>query len=156
MSSDDFKIVINSNDFYGNPSGNNNSIDYLFNFPSVGSNDNNAFYEMRFTFITGNTDVDPSLPCEIRIDFPNTKTYRLSNVESSSKGSYHIGYAYPIISGVTSYLSANLQDNAPTILRKPTNTNFTVSLYDANGALWNDNNVAEIPTYLLVLYFKKI
>ena len=79
--------------------------------------------------MSGNVDVDPSLPAEMKIDFTNTKTYEISPDKTVCKGSTHIGYVFPYIAGVSSYLSANLQDNAPTILRKPTTGSFYVSFF---------------------------
>jgi hypothetical protein len=92
----------------------------------------------------------------MKINFTNTKTYEISQTETICKGSTHIGYVFPEIAGVSSYLSANLQDNAPTILRKPTTGSFNVSFFNGNGEPWVDNNAVALAPYLLVLYFKKI
>ena len=78
--------MVNSNNDLNNSGINNN-------FPAVGKE--GAFYELRITIVSGNVDVDPSLPAEMIIDFTNTKTYEISPDNTICKGSTHIGYVFP-------------------------------------------------------------
>ncbi len=62
MSSDDFKIILNSSNGSGT---NNNSLSYNFDFSPFKT----GYYEMTFSFVAGNNNVDPSIPAELLINF---------------------------------------------------------------------------------------
>ena len=152
MSKDDFKIVVNSsNSFAGT---NCNSLDYLFDFSSVGVK---GFYKLTFSFVNTGTSLDlvNPLSAEIRINFNSSCNFVVSSTQTSSITTTHIGYLYNRpISVIDGYLSATILDNPPTILQKPTNNQFNVQILKPDGTLFTDNNLASISNYFLILNFE--
>jgi hypothetical protein len=154
MSKDDFKIVINSNNFH---SGTNcNNLDYLFDFNSVGVR---GFYALTFSFITTGTglDLDNPLSAELKINFNSSCNYTTNSTTIAAETTTHIGFLYnTVISATDGFLSADVHSNPPTILQKPTNQHFNVQILGPSGALFTDNAGTSISQYYLVLNFQKI
>jgi hypothetical protein len=122
MSSDDFKIVLNSSMGIGT---NNNSLSYNFDFTPF----KNGYYEMTFSFVCDNNSVDPSIPAELSINFGTWKNYTTQQNYTSATVTNHVGILYPVYLSITQgYLRANFQDNSPSVLYRPASNNFTVSI----------------------------
>jgi hypothetical protein len=73
MSKDDFNVVVNSYNKYSG--ANNNSLTYLFDFNAVGVDE---LYNLTFSFVSGNNDLDPCVYADIQISF-NSNTYQCIN-----------------------------------------------------------------------------
>lgn len=158
MSSQDFKIVVNSS-VNGTVLNTTSYMSYSFDFTQF----KDGFYEVTFSFCsTGENDVDPSNPIELRVNFNGANgacyttnaLYKVGTVKTT-----HLGILYPQqLSASTGFIQASFQDNIPTVIQKPMNfETFTVSLIDpTTNTFWIDNLATALTNYLLVLNFKKI
>lgn len=147
MSYNDFKVVINSRNAIEG-SVNNSQLSYYFNWDMFPD----GCYQVEATFVAGTNDISPSCPAELCIDF-GARSYSAGNSSSSSQ---HICMLYPNYSSLADdgYLRSNSYENSPTIVSRPHNNRFTVSIYNLNGELYTDNALFPIANYLLVLKFR--
>ena len=121
MSKSDFNIICSSKDGVGlNP--NNKTFYYdFFSQPD-------GFYELSFSFVAGNNDLEPSIPALLNITNFATKNYQATST-SYSPVSSTIGLLYPTLIGVgVGFLQASANQNVSTIIRRPPQNQFTVQV----------------------------
>ena len=109
MSKSDFNIICLSKDGTG---GNNNNKTFYYDFFSQ----QDGFYELTFSFVAGNNDLEPSIPALLNITNFATKNYQATST-SYSPTSTTIGLLYPTLIGVgVGFLQASAAQNISTIL----------------------------------------
>lgn len=147
-----FKIILNSGNGIGS---NTNSLSYFYDFSQI----QDGFYELTFSFVAGDNDIDPSKPAEIFVSFNTLRSYSCqdNNGIQSAVASGHLGLLYPVyLSATNGYLRANMSDNTSTYLRRPFINTFSVNILTTGGVPYTDANSANLAGYILVLSFKKI
>ncbi len=149
---DNFKLILNSNNGIGS---NPNSLSYFYDF----SQHEEGVYELTFSFVSGNNDVDPSQPAEVFISFNTLRSYScvVNNGAQGAVSSNHIGLLFPTyLSATNGYLRANMSDNTASYVRRPYINTFSVNILTRAGVPYTDSNSANLASYILVLSFKKI
>jgi len=136
----------------------NNSLTYYFDFSQF----DDGYYEMTFTFVSGQNYLDPAEPANIHItNFGTSNVYASLFYNTQASTSQHIGLLWPSMSSAVTghgFYAAGPTDNSPVIIRRPNTNNFTVNIYTFSGSLFQDYSTtpANLADYLLVLNFKKI
>jgi hypothetical protein len=143
-----FKLVLNSLAGVGDD---NASLGFSYDF----ANQPDGMYELTWSWVSGVNDLDPPKYAELRADFGTVRAYTPTATSNSSKGT--LGLLYPIVTSATeAFFSTRVSDNGVTYLRRPQRMDFTISVHDAGGALFLDNNSAILADYILILNFKYI
>ena len=88
---DNFKLILNSTNGIGS---NNNSLSYFYDFSQI----TDGMYELSFSYVGGDNDIDPSQPAEVFVSFNTLRSYSCQNNNGtqSAVASGHIGLLYPI------------------------------------------------------------
>ena len=148
-----FKLILNSNNGIGS---NPNSLSYFYDF----SQHEEGVYELTFSYVGGDNDIDPSQPAEVLISFNTLKSFACQVNNGGQAGAVstnHIGLLYPIyLSATNGYLRANMSDNTSSYLRRPYINTFSVNILTRAGVPYTDANSQNLASYILVLSFKKI
>jgi hypothetical protein len=114
-------------------------------------------YELTFTFVSLNNDLDPAEPAYLTADF-GTRVYT-SSTTGGTPSSQVLGLLFPNVFSLTEgHLEATCQTNPPLSLRRPYNNQFIVRIFSIDGLLFVDKAApaVNLNDYLLVLRFKKI
>ena len=136
----------------------NNSLTYYFDFSPF----DDGYYELTFTFVSGQNCLDPAEAANIHItNFGSANVYSSLFYNTQASTSQHVGLIWPSMSSTITghgFYHAGPMDNSPVIIRRPNTNNFTVNVYTYSGALFMDGNTppANLADYLLILNFKKI
>jgi hypothetical protein len=146
---DDFSIYCSS---YWGVGTANSLLQYSFNFQNRAL----GWYELTFSYVGKNNDLDPSSPGQILINFGGTSMFLANQLNNNT--SYNvIGLIYPEVLSITeSHFKASPQDNCPVVLLRPNQPNFTITVQDLNGVQFLDANAGDLAHYNLILHFKKI
>jgi hypothetical protein len=148
-----FKLILNSSNGIGS---NPNSLSYFYDF----SQHEEGVYELTFSYIGGDNDIDPSQPAEVFISFNTLRSYACQVNNSGQAGAVstnHIGLLSPIyLSATNGYLRANMSDNTSSYLRLPYINTFSVNILTRAGVPYTDSASANLASYIMTLAFKKI
>ena len=156
MSSKVVNVILSSTNVL---SGNTQQANYFVDWASILKD--NKKYILHFTYLGG---TNTYLGTKLAILYADLQT---SNVKAHNGGAYSsqiLGFLKPIVlvgASNYAYLQAEDNTNTPTYLtHRPTNNNFTISIYDnaANPSLFLDNAaIPAIPApYVLTLSFREV
>jgi hypothetical protein len=145
-----YNVLLNSRNA---ASGTTSQSNYYFNWGSVLPQ---GQYLLRWGFTSSSVNTTVNKIAVISVNLGQSSVYTASSSVRASTTNI-IGSAISNESDFSSFLYGDSNTNNIIFLANAPSVNeFTVTITDLNGALWNDSAGLAIPEYMLALNFEKI
>jgi len=137
--------------------GNNNAINYNFNWLNHSQGNPNQRYELSFCFVTMGMNMTNNQPIQVVADFfNNANNYNIPIQGGSFGNSNFLLVGAPSSFSTLVNVVGGMNINNPIVTTLPFNNNFNVYLYELNSTVLFNPTTGSTQNYLLQLHFNPI
>lgn len=147
-----YVLVFNSNNGVGTDT---RSLQYAFDWKLLAQ----GKYEIYFSYKGNYNNISSTASTLAQIIISPPISSKVFTATSSTGGqvSGFLGCVNPAQCQTTTFLSANVKDNAPIFIDSiPQNNQFTISIQNGSGVGWTDFASAVPNNYILTMYFHRV